>query len=286
MPYLPIDFDGREECERAAGVLGVHPGVLSWALQEVWLYTWRRKQAGKESPDILSELLLLGCLGQLGASPRTPETLVSFGFLERVGDAYRVRGAAKWLFGMEGRSRGGHAAKGNLIPGGRKTQPSQPSGPKPKTSAALGSGLGSAEGLAEGQPVGSTSALTANSQQPKESKNTAGEAPAAKEQADPRRRELSDMLCADFSEIRGEKYDFDGPRDGKALGKLLKKGTLQEIRAKWRKALCGSGLPSDVRASNFAQLEAKWNDIATGTGPPKQPARDPSRPLGIVANLF
>lgn len=169
MPYLPIDFDGREDAEKVAAVIGVHPGVVSWGLQEAWLRAFREHQAKRPDPDLVSELVLLGCLGPAGAHPKCIEAMVEFRFLERVGDKYRLRGAAKWLFGLEGRRRGGLASKGNLVPGGPGRKPSSA---ETTISSPLGSAETYAETPAETKPVGRTSALTASSQQPAAKEST------------------------------------------------------------------------------------------------------------------
>ncbi len=113
-PYLPVALDARKDCVKVANVLNVHPGIVSWALQEVWEQVWRDHGTGKEGADLLGPLRLMGCLGPLGTDARAVAVLVEFGFLEAVGDRYRVRGAATWLLGLEAKSRGGKAAKGNL----------------------------------------------------------------------------------------------------------------------------------------------------------------------------
>lgn len=176
MPYLPIDIDGRRNCAKAAAVLHASPGDVSWALQEMWEHVWREWFAGRrESADVLSDLILMGCLGPLSENSKAPDVLVGFGFLERVPTGYRIRGAAKWLFGLEGKSRGGKAAAGNLIPGGPKRTKSAESQPSPMSQGAGECRDLSREGAetpAETQPVGRPSALTPSTQHPAPKEST------------------------------------------------------------------------------------------------------------------
>ncbi len=174
MPYLPVDLDAKRKMGLVARAVGVSPGEVLWGLLELWEHVWRTKA------DVVTTLYLSGCLG-----PRMDlhAALVDAGFLERVGDAYRVKGASKWLFGAEGTSRGGHAAKGNLIPGARQKKAAEEALGSPSTaegtlSAPLGS-LSAPSRLSREPPLGSLSALSASSQQPTTPTSKEEEAPAA-----------------------------------------------------------------------------------------------------------
>lgn len=77
-------------------------------------------------------------------------------------------------------------------------------------------------------------------------------------------QELVSLLCADFLELRQEKYPFQGEKDGSALAALLKLTTAEEIRARWRFAL----QRVDWKQCNtIAQLRSKWTDITAPEAP-------------------
>lgn len=69
----------------------------------------------------------------------------------------------------------------------------------------------------------------------------------------------SDRLCDDFEKLVGEKYSWQGAKDGTAFAKLRKEFSLDEILDRWRKGLRASGW-QQVRT--VAQLASKWNDLA------------------------
>lgn len=154
MPYLPVDLDAKRKAEFVDRAFGLSKGATIGGLLDAWEHVWRSKS------DTLGELYITGCFG---ADARVRAGVVEAGFLEQLDDGqWRVKGAKKWLFAMEGRSRGGHAAKANLVPGAIHRQPKGAEDQKGGSSAP-----------AEGQPKASRtppsaepSALTANSQQP------------------------------------------------------------------------------------------------------------------------
>ena len=161
MPYLPVDLDGKRRAEWVADSLGLPRATVVYGLLQLWEFVWREKR------DVPSPLYLGACLGP---DERLHRALVEAGFLESTEAGLRVRGAGKWLLGMEGRSRGGHAAKANLIPGSRQKsrQGSSRDSAESRLSASSGS-LGSSRDPAETQPrppLGSLSALTPSTQHP------------------------------------------------------------------------------------------------------------------------
>lgn len=144
--YLPVEIDGRRKCAKAASFLNVHPGLVSWALQEAWEYAWREKSGGRESPDILTELELLACLGPLATDARAVETLVGFGFIESVEGGYRVRGARDWLFGQSESGSVGGKKTASLGKSLRNLKQNQPKALRSDTEGAFGKTDESAEG--------------------------------------------------------------------------------------------------------------------------------------------
>jgi hypothetical protein len=69
----------------------------------------------------------------------------------------------------------------------------------------------------------------------------------------------SDRLMADFQEVIGTRYQFNGAKDGVALSSLLKTETIDEISARWRRGLVSEGW---LGVRTIAQLRSKWNDLA------------------------
>lgn len=273
MPYLPVDLDAKRKAGEIERALGLPRFSVIGGLLEVWEGVWREKS------DAVDDLALGAAFGP---SPQIRSALVARDFLEPLEDGrHRVRGAKKWLLGMEGRSRGGHAAKANLVPGAAHRQPKAP---KPKKEAS--------SAPAEGQPKASrtppsapSSALTPSIQHPapiEALQNLAGaDAPRgeqgalpglAEEKRLPLRRQLSDALVAEFTLQRGPGHKFTS-RDGKALDGILAAAT---------KACHGDPIGEAVRRyrygltrtygglSEIHELETHWNKQAPpkSQGPP------------------
>jgi hypothetical protein len=149
MPHIAFELDAIAKVSKVARSAGVQEGVVAWGLVQLWEWCWREKR------DTVSAVHLKGFFGCDLVEP-----LEAFNFLEKVTSGLRVRGAQKYLRIRQGNSAGGHAAKGNLVPGGGR----KPSGePTPSREGAEGEPRGSREG-AETPPrldLGST----ANSEQ-------------------------------------------------------------------------------------------------------------------------
>lgn len=157
MPYLPVDLDAKRKADFVDKAHGLPRGSTIGGLLDAWEHVWRTKS------DVLGELYASACFG---ADPKVRAALVEAEFLEPVdGGRWRVRGAAKWLFGMEGKKRGGQAAKGNLIPGARQMKAAQPR-PAEKPEQPF-SAPAESQPRASRDPLSAPhSALTASSQQP------------------------------------------------------------------------------------------------------------------------
>lgn len=80
--------------------------------------------------------------------------------------------------------------------------------------------------------------------------------------AKPTQARDSDRLCADFLEVVGPAYAWQGAKDGTALAHLLTLTTIDEVSRRWR---LGLKAPAADWAScrTVAQLRSKWNDLAT-----------------------
>lgn len=144
MSYIAFDLDALNVARDVGEAAGVPEERITHGLLRMWAWCFREKT------DTVQAIQVQGFFGA-SAAP----ALVAFGFLAEVGNDYRVRGAERYLRIAEARSRGGKAASGNLVPGGRKS------------SVSRASSRGSLSAPAELQPsttLGSTSALTPNTE--------------------------------------------------------------------------------------------------------------------------
>ncbi len=109
MPYIAFDLDAIGLVPKVARSGNVSEGVIAWGLVQLWEWCWREKAS------TVTEVHLRGFFGC-----DVPDSLVAFGFVVPQEVGFRVRGADRYLRLNEARSKGGHAAKGNLIPGARQ----------------------------------------------------------------------------------------------------------------------------------------------------------------------
>jgi hypothetical protein len=295
VPYLPLDLDAKRKCALIATATGIPVSQVGWGLTDVWEHVWRTKV------DTVPLLVLAGCFSTC-ISELLPYLLdEDFGFLEELaGGRYRVRGAKKWLLGMEGRSRGGQAAKSNLIPGARQKkaaaqEPEITSGGKDDSQEAPSQVLSApaetqpraSREAAESQPRPSRDPLSADSRllHPASSiqhpdKGFAGPAsPAAPNKpkkppaSDPRLKPLTETLASSFRAVRGCNYAHQGAKDAEAGKRLLSFGDIPEIDLRWRRGLTALGYN---QVHTIAELSAKWNHLAQPATAPRPV--DPDRP--------
>lgn len=253
MASLEVDLRFLEvDAPAAARASGVNEDRICGGALRLWKACWATKR------DTVSRMDIMGAFG-----PDRIEDLIAaleMALLEKLeADRWRVRGAARYLRVMAGRSAGGHAAKSNLIPGARQKKSS---GHLSASSETPSASLGSSREPAESQPRTSPEPLSAPlsaslgstpSTVHRSPKKTS--APASQTPRD------SDLLAADFKAIVGTDYLFQGAKDGVALAELRKASSIEQIRERWRAGLQAS---ADDWAScrTIAQLKAKWNDLA------------------------
>lgn len=247
MPYLPFDLDAKKRVPSVARSVEATTERIGWGLVELWEQIWITKK------DTVSTGQLAGFFGVEGA--RVGLALSEFGFLEAMTDGvWRVRGAAKWLFAREAKSRGGHAAKGNLRRGSRA--PISPgSSPAP---------AGSQPGSTPAEPPAHIPAFSPSTQHPERNKRSVADATGAPKETS-RLTALTRSLEAEFEGIHRAKYKHGGGKDTVALKSLLPVATDEEIRKRWRAGLTATGWK---HVATFAQLGSKWNDLA-GVAPGK-----------------
>lgn len=249
MSYIAFDLDALNVVPDVAAACGVPPGDVAHGLLKLWAWCFRNKTA------TATDTHLAGFFGKPSGA-----ALEAFGFLAKDGDGWRVRGAERYLRVSEGRSKGGHAAKSNLIPGGPKAKSSR--GGVPRVSR------GVSRASAERQPstdLGLTSALTPST-----------EHLAPNERQEPAAPRETDRLCADFLSVIGSKYAWQGAKDTTAFQSLKAKGSADEISRRW---LIGLKRPASEWAScrTVAQLNSKWNDLASVAAPFVSVEHQPSR---------
>lgn len=299
MPYLPLDVDAKRKLEAIERGLCLPRHTMVGGAMDLYESVWRAKAEGKP-PEVAAVVDELALGAAFGPDLRIREAMVSREFLEPVDRGWRVRGAAKWLFGLEGKSRGGKAAKGNLkrgsqpgaLPGNPETSrpdsPAQP-GPMPEDGSRQEARLlhpatqqpsnpsFSSAGNPQMDGVRAVGALDLPGivEAAKADRRKAGR-PMTGEPPDDAYKQLVADLFAAFRAERGSDPE-PKPRDWKAL-KQLRERTKQgdrEIVVRF-----GRGLRAQFkqRADNFWDLNEKWDALA-GTDPPKQAggARDVSR---------
>lgn len=237
MSYIAFDLDALNRAPAVARASGLEEEQVIAGLVRLWAWCFREKT------DRITKLQVVGHFGADAC-----EALVAFSFLEASDEAFRVRGADRYLRVNDGRRKGGLAASKNLIPGGpkKKRQP-----------------RGGAETQAESQPRVSRESAEEDARLDLGlSPNTEHRAPNIKTLAPASRapRE-SDTLLEDFLAVTGTRYLWQGAKDGNAFAELRRAASLDEVRARWRRGLQA---PADdwLSCRTVAQLKAKWNDLA------------------------
>lgn len=200
----------------------------------LWHRAWSTKSAR------ISRIGLQGVFGPDRIDLRI-EALIDAGFLEVMSDGtFRIRGAERYLRIREALSRGGHASKGNLIPGGTRVgsrETSRADSPDPsRETAEEGAGLNL--GLT---PI--TDHRSPISKKPARSR--AGDSP------DPRHAPLREQFLAAYQAARGAKYPFTG-RDARVVSELLKAAEPDALLSAWKSALRHTGYPT---VSTLAELQ-------------------------------
>lgn len=119
--YIAFELDALNKAPSAARAARVTEDIIIGGLTRMWAHCFREKTAA---------LTPLQIAGFFSTDSDTVPALVAFGFLAHEADVLRVKGADRYLRVAEGRSKGGKAAAGNLIPGGRKVAPKPTNQPK------------------------------------------------------------------------------------------------------------------------------------------------------------
>jgi hypothetical protein len=241
MSYIAFDLDALNRAPAVARSAGVTEEQVIAGLVRMWAWAFR------EETDSIDIDQLRGHFG-VDAS----KALVAFGFLETSGPVWRVRGASRYLrikSAQREAAKRTNARKGTAPPSERSTgavADAPPDAPPPLERR-------STDATPHGQPPLFTEHRAPNT------KSTAPASPTPPVSA-PKAPRLEDLLCEDFKEVTGAKYDWKSAKDGVAFAALLKVATIEEIRARWR---AGLKAPAEDWAScrGVAQLRSKWNDL-------------------------
>ena len=249
MPYVQVELDALKVCPDVARVTGLSDLVVTGGLVRMWAYCWEAKT---ETLRPLQLAALFGCRD----AALLAEALEAFGFLEACDGGYRVRGAQRYLRVDEGRSKGGRAAAGNLIPGARQKARKQAA----EFSAAAESQPRASREQAE-RSSRPSSALTPNTEHrtPKLHK------PPTPFAETPHSTPLVERVAEVFKAEKGVDYSatFADEHAGRAL---LGKGSEDEVLRRW-----AIGLRARYPACNgLPDLLRNWNAYATeaANGPP------------------
>lgn len=208
MPYLAVELDAVNLAPLVGRGAGIDEDAALAGLVRLWALCFRTKQ------DHVTAARLVALFG--GEPACVAAALVEFGFLEPQGDGWRVRGAQRYLRLQEAWSKGGHAAKSNLIPGAAHRQkPSAPADEQPMSSPT--------------PPIGCPSALTPSTEHQtpntkEETNRSAGEAPASggEEPVSDSRSAQAQRVFEHWRTVMAKdgKTKFDGKRKSNVLARL------------------------------------------------------------------
>ena len=222
MSHIAVDLKVIEvHAPAVARGAGVSEDRVLAGLVRLWHRCWSTKAVA------VTEVEIAGAFGpeRLGELIRSMETE----FLRKQPDGtFHVCGADQYLRIREGHSKGGHASKSNLIPGGKKR--SAPAERQPKNS----------RDQAE-TPPRQSSALPPSTEH--RAPNTEQKTAPASRSPHPDHQSTVAALMAAFRAANGADYPF-GPRDGKAVKEMLAVSGQPEILAAWSKALGSSEWPT------------------------------------------
>lgn len=252
MPYIAFDLLALEQCPNIARLARCSEDAIIAGFTRLWAHCWR------QSTDRVTRFHLMGLFGEDVA-----DALVSFEFLEVTDTDYRVRGADRYLRLKSAQSKGGHKAKGNLIPGGKKRRGRKSSATPENSSAPAEEQPRSSREPLRLEPSDS-SALTSSIEHRASNKTLTAERPAGGEAAnaktpDPRHSPLVNRLYESFGELKGHAYKVSG-HDLKAVQRLLAHAEPDEIDRRWRIGL--EWALHKKRCHSIAELELHWNVYA------------------------
>lgn len=282
MSYVAFDLDALNRAPNVARAIGCTEDTIVAGLVRLWAYCFR------EAKEVVSEAEIKGLFG-IDAK----DALVAFGFLAAMENAFRVKGADRYLRYKKGVKSGGLASKKNLKQYQKKAQPKKEGEPEESRNGA-GGGAGGEPEIITGSPSGFDPALTPNTY--KETSNDVSfitaQAPKKKKALKGKAQEVAqehftgvpwqvavEQLFSAFERFRGAKYTPTA-RDFSALENLAKRtrGDFAEVSRRWTNAL-RSGFPI---IGELWQLEQKFNQFAANPEAPKPQAQAADPNQGIL----
>jgi hypothetical protein len=251
MAYIAFDLDAIGNVSKVARSAQLSDAIVGWGLIQTWEWCWREKA------DLVTRAHLRGFFGADIA-----DALVAFGFLDPVGEEFRVKGADRYLRIRRARAAGGHAAKTNLKRGSFPAQAGSQPGNSPASAPALTASSDERAATSEQRREESApffeSAKTTD-QNPSvrpTSPQRATEHPSSRPEAD----SLRDRMEAAWkAEIRAE-YSWTFA-DDQAMRLVLQKanGDVEHVLERWRRAVRWVGFPV---CHSVQDLGRHWNAYA------------------------
>jgi len=260
MPFIAFDVKALEEAPNVARAAHISEDAAIAGLARMWKHCWARKT------DEVDGTALEGFFGADAS-----RACITFGFLERAGEGYRVRGADRYLRIAKARSDNGKraAANGNLkkgsVGGGAPTSPQQ-----------------LLESCSNSAPV--LTPITDHRTTLEDLAGTADAAPPKRKRsgkdANPRHTPLKAKLFTAFREITGTDYGFQGGKDAKGIDQLLSIcPDDEEILTRWRAAWDRTGFQ---RPKDIPDFVSKWNLYALPDTKPWQAEKSRPDPNGGI----
>lgn len=276
MPYIAFDLDALNNLPDAARAARLEEATIALGLLRMWRWCWREKK------DTINRGQVRGFFG---VGDDVAEALANFGFLETIeADAFRVRGADRYLRIRTAQAEAGRQKSTNLKKGKKRSNPETepektreplpaplPANPEvdPEVTRALRPALTSSiEQLETGLARAHAHVYTRS----KESATQTSAALVARVVRSAQEPSLKDRLEAAWLASRGSKYVWHGFRDGEALRDVLKAAgdDWDRIEKVWCRALTMS-FPRCLGVTSLAQNWATYE----GSDPPTQ-RRDPA----------
>ena len=138
MSYIAFDLDALNVVPDVAAASGLTPGDVAHGLLRLWAWCFR------EEVELVSEVHLRGFFSADAAGP----ALEAFGFLERAGNTWRVRGAQRYLRVKAAQREGGRKGRARSSSSvGQTTPPTSTPTSAPTSRSTSGSTSGSAQAL-------------------------------------------------------------------------------------------------------------------------------------------
>ncbi len=253
MSYIAFDLDALNVCPQVGAACGLSAAEAAHGLLQLWAWCFRSEKA-----DVIDTHLRGFFSGRdAGAA------LEAFGFVERMSEGWRVRGAARYLRIKQAQRDGGKKGAKNLRRGKKKTSPERVQ-PEVQPEVDLRVYLRSTSSTTSS----ASPALTPTTDDRTPNTESKRIPPDGGHQA------LAEALCATYARVIGSPYPFSsstdarvGSRNGGAIKTLLGMGIAPTIAAAWERALRSDKFPLVRTLPEFVTRFPHFVGNAT-TGPP------------------